>query len=178
MDTTTQRQYAETFHGLHKKRDPLILFNAWDVGTAEAIAKASPAVATSSAAVASALGYADGENVPLDMVTGLKLTPKQVRFVQEYLIDLNAAQAAIRAGYSAKTARVIGHENLTKPRTIREMQRPPGSASASRRAATFTPSPKMSSLSTMMSPRLIPIRNLIRWSISVATSACSSPSIG
>jgi phage terminase small subunit len=35
--------------------------------------------------------------------------------VQEYLIDLNAAQAAIRAGYSAKTARVIGHENLTKP---------------------------------------------------------------
>ena len=71
MDATTQRQYAETFHGLHKKRDPLILFNAWDVGTAEAIAKASPAVATSSAAVASALGYADGENVPLDMVTGL-----------------------------------------------------------------------------------------------------------
>ena len=44
-----------------------------------------------------------------------KLTPKQARFVQEYLIDLNAAQAAIRAGYSAKTARVIGHENLTKP---------------------------------------------------------------
>ena len=44
-----------------------------------------------------------------------KLTPKQARFVQEYPIDLNAAQAAIRAGYSAKTARVIGHENLTKP---------------------------------------------------------------
>ncbi len=51
--------------------DPLILFNAWDVATAEAIAKASPAVATSSAAVASALGYADGEDVPLDTVTGL-----------------------------------------------------------------------------------------------------------
>ena len=45
----------------------------------------------------------------------MKLTPKQERFVQEYLIDLNAAQAAIRAGYSAKTARVIGHENLKKP---------------------------------------------------------------
>ncbi len=40
---------------------------------------------------------------------------EQARFVQEYLIDLNAAQAAIRAGYSAKTARVIGHENLTRP---------------------------------------------------------------
>ncbi len=36
------------------------------------------------------------------------LTPKQQRFVQEYLIDLNATQAAIRAGYSAKTAEVQG----------------------------------------------------------------------
>lgn len=43
------------------------------------------------------------------------LTPKQRRFVEEYLIDLNATQAAIRAGYSAKTAAVIGAENLRKP---------------------------------------------------------------
>lgn len=44
-----------------------------------------------------------------------KLTDKQQRFVEEYLIDLNATQAAIRAGYSADTAAVIGCENLTKP---------------------------------------------------------------
>ena len=44
-----------------------------------------------------------------------KLTPKQERFVAEYLIDLNATQAAIRAGYSEKTAQVIGSENLSKP---------------------------------------------------------------
>ncbi len=43
------------------------------------------------------------------------MTPKQQRFVQEYLIDLNATQAAIRAGYSKKTAKQIGQENLTKP---------------------------------------------------------------
>lgn len=43
------------------------------------------------------------------------LTPKQRRFVDEYLVDLNATQAAIRAGYSAKTARQIGTENLAKP---------------------------------------------------------------
>lgn len=43
------------------------------------------------------------------------LTPKQARFVEEYLIDLNATQAAIRAGYSKKTARQAGAENLTKP---------------------------------------------------------------
>lgn len=44
-----------------------------------------------------------------------KLTPKQKRFCDEYLIDLNATQAAIRAGYSKKTARFIATENLTKP---------------------------------------------------------------
>ena len=43
------------------------------------------------------------------------MNPKQQRFVTEYLIDCNATQAAIRAGYSEKTARFIGHENLTKP---------------------------------------------------------------
>ena len=48
-----------------------------------------------------------------------KLTAKQKRFCDEYLIDLNATQAAIRAGYSEKTARVIGQENLTKP-AVRE----------------------------------------------------------
>ncbi|WP_245473510.1 isocitrate lyase/PEP mutase family protein [Bradyrhizobium zhanjiangense] len=70
-DAKTQQQYAETFRGLHRKGDPLVLFNAWDAATAKTIAKTSPAIATSSGAVASALGYADGENVPLDMVTGL-----------------------------------------------------------------------------------------------------------
>ena len=43
------------------------------------------------------------------------LTPKQQRFVEEYLIDLNATQAAIRAGYSERTAQEIGSENLSKP---------------------------------------------------------------
>ena len=43
------------------------------------------------------------------------MTAKQMRFCDEYLIDLNATQAAIRAGYSKKTARVIGQENLLKP---------------------------------------------------------------
>ncbi|BBK61863.1 terminase small subunit [Amedibacterium intestinale] len=44
-----------------------------------------------------------------------KMTNKQKRFCDEYLIDLNATQSAIRAGYSPKTARFIGQENLTKP---------------------------------------------------------------
>ena len=44
-----------------------------------------------------------------------ELTAKQQRFVDEFLVDLNASQAAIRAGYSRKTAAQIGHENLKKP---------------------------------------------------------------
>lgn len=43
------------------------------------------------------------------------MTQKQKRFIEEYLIDLNATQAAIRAGYSPDTAKSIGSENLTKP---------------------------------------------------------------
>lgn len=45
----------------------------------------------------------------------MALTPKQRRFVDEYLIDLNATQAAMRAKYSVKTAASIGEENLRKP---------------------------------------------------------------
>lgn len=44
-----------------------------------------------------------------------KLTDKQELFAREFIKDLNATQAAIRAGYSEKTARAIGCENLTKP---------------------------------------------------------------
>ena len=44
----------------------------------------------------------------------MALTEKQKRFCNEYLIDLNATQAAIRAGYSEKTAKQIGQQNLTK----------------------------------------------------------------
>jgi phage terminase small subunit len=47
------------------------------------------------------------------------MTPKQSRFVEEYLIDLNATQAAIRAGYSAKTAGVNA-DKLLKNIKIKE----------------------------------------------------------
>jgi phage terminase small subunit len=55
------------------------------------------------------------------------LTPKQERFCEEYLIDFNATQAARRAGYSEKTVRQTGTENLARPSIqarIRELQQP------------------------------------------------------
>lgn len=56
----------------------------------------------------------------------MALRAKQEQFCLEYMIDLNATQAAIRAGYSEKTAKQIGTENLSKPAIrarIDEMQR-------------------------------------------------------
>jgi len=57
----------------------------------------------------------------MDKSVDKKLTLKQQRFVDEYLIDLNATQAAIRAGYSKKTAYSIGEENLKKPEIASEI---------------------------------------------------------
>jgi phage terminase small subunit len=63
------------------------------------------------------------------------VTPKQAAFVREYLIDLNATRAAIRAGYSPRTARAIGHENLTKV-VIREAVEAAHAARATRTEVT------------------------------------------
>lgn len=52
-----------------------------------------------------------------------KLTPKQAKFVDEYLVDLNATQATIRAGYSKKTADVIASQNLSKIRVQQAIQK-------------------------------------------------------
>ncbi|WP_275289167.1 terminase small subunit [Halomonas elongata] len=52
----------------------------------------------------------------------VELTARQSRFVDEYLKDLSATQAAIRAGYSKKTAGRTGHENLKKPEIASAIQ--------------------------------------------------------
>ncbi|WP_020469120.1 terminase small subunit [Zavarzinella formosa] len=48
----------------------------------------------------------------------MALTPKQERFIGEFLVDLNATQAAIRAGYSSRTAKSIASELLGKPEVL------------------------------------------------------------
>ena len=53
----------------------------------------------------------------------MALTAKQQRFVEEYLVDLNATQAAVRAGYSEASAYAIGHECLKKPKVAAAVQR-------------------------------------------------------
>ena len=64
----TRSEKAELFRSLHVKGDPLILFNAWDAGSAKIIAEAgAKAIATGSWSVAAAQGFADGEAMPLDL---------------------------------------------------------------------------------------------------------------
>lgn len=64
---TDQQARAQAFHALHIPGDPVILFNIWDAGSAIAVARAgAKAVATGSASVAGAHGYADAETLPID----------------------------------------------------------------------------------------------------------------
>ncbi len=59
---------ADAFRALHVRRHPLVLFNVWDVGSAQAVeAAGAAALATGSWSVAAALGFADGEKVPLEL---------------------------------------------------------------------------------------------------------------
>lgn len=64
---TTQKEKAEVFKDLHKKENPLILFNIWDAGSAKAVEESgAKAIATGSWSVAAANGFADGENLPFE----------------------------------------------------------------------------------------------------------------
>jgi 2-methylisocitrate lyase-like PEP mutase family enzyme len=68
---TDQKEKARAFAELHKKGEPVVLYNVWDAGSAAAVARAgAKAVATGSWSVAAANGFADGEAIPLDLVLG------------------------------------------------------------------------------------------------------------
>lgn len=65
----TQTENGQIFHDLHQQPSPLVLYNIWDAATAKAVCEhGAKAVATGSWSVAAAQGYADGQNIPLDMV--------------------------------------------------------------------------------------------------------------
>ena len=66
-----QASKAQSFHALHVRGTPLVIFNVWDPGSAKAVAEAgAKALATGSWSVAAANGFADGERIPLDLAIG------------------------------------------------------------------------------------------------------------
>ena len=97
----TQNDKALAFAALHKKGDPLVLYNIWDAGSARAVAKAgAPALATGSWSVAAAQGYPDGEAIPLDLLETIAARiaatsdlPLSVDFEGSYAVDPDGVRA-------------------------------------------------------------------------------------
>ena len=102
---TDQRARADEFRRLHVAGDPLVLFNAWDAGSARAVAAGGArAIATGSWSVAAAHGYPDGEGLPLDLaIANLERIGRSVAL--PVTIDLES-------GYGARPASVA--ETLTR----------------------------------------------------------------
>ncbi len=97
----TQKERAEAFAALHRRGEPIVLYNIWDAGSAKAVADAgAPALATGSWSVAAAQGYGDGEAIPLDLLVTIVErivatvdVPLSVDFEGAYAIDPEAVRA-------------------------------------------------------------------------------------
>jgi 2-methylisocitrate lyase-like PEP mutase family enzyme len=93
----------ESFTALHVPGEPLVLFNVWDAGSAKAAERAgAKAVASGSASVAEAFGFADGEDVPLELalanaerIAHAVALPVTIDFESGYAVDADAAAANV-----------------------------------------------------------------------------------
>jgi 2-methylisocitrate lyase-like PEP mutase family enzyme len=94
-----QAQLATLLRSLHKQGDPLILLNAWDAGSARLIEQAgAKAIATTSAGVALALGYPDGQKLPWpEQIANVRRIARVVRL---------PISADVESGYAASPARL------------------------------------------------------------------------
>ena len=103
----SQADKAQAFADLHRKGDPVVLFNIWDAGSARAVADAgAKALATGSWSVAGAQGYGDGEALPLDM---LEMIVKRITATSDLplSVDFEGAYAAGPSGVGRNIARMI-----------------------------------------------------------------------
>ncbi|HYI48936.1 MAG TPA: isocitrate lyase/phosphoenolpyruvate mutase family protein [Allosphingosinicella sp.] len=103
---SAQSEKYRTFAALHVPGDPLILYNAWDAGSARVIAEAgAKAIATGSASVAQAHGYEDAESLPLALA--LANAERVVAAVDlPVTIDFEGAYAVAPEGVAANMARL------------------------------------------------------------------------
>jgi 2-methylisocitrate lyase-like PEP mutase family enzyme len=105
MTSTADR--ARSFAALHVPGDPLVLFNVWDAGSARAVATAgAKAIATGSASVAMANGFADGQEVPMDFA--LANAARIVASVElPVTVDFEGGYAADSAGVETNVAALV-----------------------------------------------------------------------
>ncbi len=104
---TTQSNKAKSFAALHKHGNPLVIYNIWDAGGAQTLERAgAAAIATGSASVAGAMGYADGEVLPLDLLLTLvgRMTDSVALPVS---VDFEGGYATDPANLAKNVARLI-----------------------------------------------------------------------
>ena len=104
----TSSDKARAFAALHRPGEPLVLYNAWDAGSARAIAEAgAKAIATGSASVAAAHGFEDAEALPLELA--LANAERVARVVElPVTIDFEGAYDADPGGTAANISRLAG----------------------------------------------------------------------
>ncbi len=125
----TQSEQAETFAALHVKGRPVVLFNIWDAGSAQAVARTgASALATGSWPVAGAHGSGDGEHLPLDLAlanlerivaavdlpVSLDFESGYGRTADEVAANVERVVAAGAVGINLED-RVIGEDGLFAP---------------------------------------------------------------
>lgn len=102
-----QTEKAELFGTLHRKGNPVILYNIWDAGTAKAVTEAgAKALATGSWSVAAANGYGDGQKLPMDVLIE---TARSIAAVNDLplSVDFEAGYSTEPAGAAANVAKLI-----------------------------------------------------------------------
>jgi 2-methylisocitrate lyase-like PEP mutase family enzyme len=100
----TSSEKARAFAALHRPGDPVVLYNAWDAGSAKIVAEAgAKAIATGSASVAAAHGFDDAEALPLELalanaarVAGAVELPVTIDFEGAYAVEPEGAAANIK----------------------------------------------------------------------------------
>ena len=104
---TSQKEKAEHFGRLHVSGEPVVLFNAWDAGTAKAVADAgAKAIATGSWSVAAAHGFFDAEALPLDLA--LANIARMVHYIDlPVTLDFEGGYASDLATLSPNIERVL-----------------------------------------------------------------------
>src|SRR5688572_1724475 len=104
---TTQRERAERFHALHVRGEPVVLFNAWDAGSAKVVAKAgAEAIATGSWSVAAAHGFDDGEALTLELALA-NLARIVASVSLPVTLDFEGGYAVDTAAVGANVARAV-----------------------------------------------------------------------
>lgn len=104
---SSQNGRAAAFGALHKKGNPVIIYNIWDAGTARAVADAgAKALGTGSWSVAAAQGYADGENLPIEV---LLATAKSITTAVDlpFTVDFEGGYAQDPADVAKNVGKVI-----------------------------------------------------------------------